>query len=246
MDGHDMAIPARIIPAVRVFGMSGSGSDRLSAFSHVLGARRQALGLTQRDVYAAGGPSPATLVRWEKGDDLSTPPRPSALDRLDGALRWAPGTTRKLLSGEISGEEALHSKPVVNGEADESSVSAALDPNRLASELSARMMRYVMDTLSVDGISPALAAEGEELTQVISEHYVTLLLQEHGGPGRTLPDDISNIVLPALRGPEPPRGTSEHHRWAYRRWLAGISFPDDGESEQFQSYWDSMNYREMP
>ncbi len=233
--------PAVTISAVRLFGMDGSDSDRRSTFARVLEARRRALGLTQRDVYAAGGPSPATLVRWESGDGLTTPPRPTALNRLDGALRWNPGTARKLLTGEISGEEALHSRPVTDEVPGETSVDVALDPNRLITEYSARMMRYIMATMSIEGIDPALVAEGEALTEIASEHYVTLLLQQHGGPGRTLPDDISHIVLPTLSAPEPERGSVQHRRWAYRRWLAGVPFPDE-DAQEFQRYWDTMNY----
>lgn len=241
MEDNRQGMRNTTISAVKLFGMDGSEADHRKGFARVLQARRKALGLTQREVYSAGGPSPATLVRWEKGDGLTTPPRPTALNRLDPALRWPDGMARKLLYGEVSEEEALHARPTASEGGPDTSVSEALDPNRLVADLSARLMRYIMATMSIDGIDDALAAEGEALTEIVSEHYVTLLLQEHGGPGRTLPDDISNIVLPTLTAPEPPRGTPEHRRWAYRRWLAGVPFPHNDIAE-FQRHWDSLTH----
>lgn len=229
------------ISAVKLFGMDRSDEDRWGTFARVLSKRRESLDLTQREVYAAGGPSPTTQVRWESGEVPSSQPRPRILMKLDAALRWPAGTAKKVLDGELAAEEAIHLPQGPDRVTDPGSLEAALDPSRLVTELAARILRYIMATRSMPTIAPELAEEGDALTEQVSEHYATLLLERHGGPDQQIPDEIANLLFPTLTSPEPARGTPEHHRWAYRRWLAGVSFPDEHASD-FQAYWDSRTY----
>lgn len=60
--------------------------------------RRSALGLTQKQIWDAGGPSDTTLSKWEKGESASLP-RISTQTRLDGVLRWEPGSAAAVLAG---------------------------------------------------------------------------------------------------------------------------------------------------
>ncbi|GEL19455.1 hypothetical protein PA7_32920 [Pseudonocardia asaccharolytica DSM 44247 = NBRC 16224] len=69
--------------------------------------RRAELGLTQAEVYSAGGPSPATLYLLESGHRGSY--RPHILCRLERALDWGAGSIRRVLAG---------GRPIL-GEADE-------------------------------------------------------------------------------------------------------------------------------
>jgi hypothetical protein len=59
--------------------------------------RRFELGLTQEDARAAGGPSTATqrLIEGALQDGYT----PAILRRLEGALRWEPGSVRAVLAG---------------------------------------------------------------------------------------------------------------------------------------------------
>ncbi|MGP9725278.1 helix-turn-helix domain-containing protein [Corynebacterium sp. AOP40-9SA-29] len=223
--------------------MDGSDSDRRSTFARVLTARRNALGLTQRDVYAAGGPTPATLIRWERGADSDVPPpRPTALERLDGPLRWDPGTALKLYKGEINAEETLYRTPVPDDSSSESAIFQALDLSYIVMNQTGLIIQYISATLGIEGIDPALKERGSELKEEVLELYTTLMLHHFGGPGQTLPNNIGPLLTPALDAEEPPKGTPEHHRWAYRRWLAGEPFGSDGEEEVFRKYWESTKY----
>lgn len=248
MGGIDHVLPAATISAVRLFGMDGTAHDRWHTFARAISGRREALALTQREVYAAGGPSPTTLVRWETGEEPDNPPRAKSLARLDSALRWPGGTSKKLLDGDLIAEDAIQ-LPTSSGsyksggdEPDPTSLESALDPTRVITDLSGRILRYLMASTSIHGIEPALAEEGQELTELVSEYYITLLLERYGGPDRELPDTIGSVVIPALTAPEPPQGSPEHHRWSYRRWLAGVSFPSDS-AQDFQQYWDAKHGR---
>lgn len=66
-------------------------------------ARRSALGLTQRDVVAAGGPALSTLRQIEAAKSPGGLSRETTLG-LDRSLRWTPGAAAKMLAGadEIS------------------------------------------------------------------------------------------------------------------------------------------------
>jgi hypothetical protein len=59
--------------------------------------RRNELGFTQEDARAAGGPSTATMRLIEGA--LQEGYTPAILRRLEGALRWAPGSVRAVLAG---------------------------------------------------------------------------------------------------------------------------------------------------
>lgn len=77
-------------------GDTGDMYDLANLAKHVL-ARREALDLTQLDVWNAGGPSNSTLTAIES----ARPPAPSrsTLRKLDHALRWTEGSARAALSG---------------------------------------------------------------------------------------------------------------------------------------------------
>lgn len=74
-----------------------------TALAEAIRARRSALGLTQRDVVAAGGPALSTLRQIEAAKSPGGLSRETTLG-LDRSLRWAPGTAAKLLAsaGEVS------------------------------------------------------------------------------------------------------------------------------------------------
>ncbi|PYG00197.1 Helix-turn-helix domain-containing protein [Georgenia satyanarayanai] len=72
-------------------------SSDLKRFARIVLDRRNTLGLSQVDVWRAGGPSNSTLTKIEGG----LPPEPSnaTLRKLDVGLQWTPGSARSALSG---------------------------------------------------------------------------------------------------------------------------------------------------
>ena len=70
----------------------------VAALGRAVLRRRTTLGLSQKDIWDAGGPSDTTLSTWEKGTSASMPWK-STLMKLDGVLRWAPGSAAAVLAG---------------------------------------------------------------------------------------------------------------------------------------------------
>lgn len=64
----------------------------------VLRERRLELGLKQTELKQHGGPSPETVVKFEKGD-VSGKIQPRTLDGFDRALQWKQGSTKTVMDG---------------------------------------------------------------------------------------------------------------------------------------------------
>lgn len=60
--------------------------------------RRTELDLNQDQIAELGGPSPDTVVRFERGK-IGSKPQPRTLEGLDTALRWRPGSSKRVLEG---------------------------------------------------------------------------------------------------------------------------------------------------
>lgn len=71
------------------------------ALAYAVRARRERLGLTQKNVNQRGGPSEATMNKLEQARD--TPLKPITLSRVDKALGWKDGTAHGIVTGEIPG-----------------------------------------------------------------------------------------------------------------------------------------------
>jgi transcriptional regulator with XRE-family HTH domain len=81
-------------------------------FGEWIRKRRTALGLTQEAVRANGGPSVGWLRTAENGQQPGKP-RKLVLSHLDRALKWMPGTSSGLVSGELSAPTELNWEEVV-------------------------------------------------------------------------------------------------------------------------------------
>lgn len=71
------------------------------ALAYAVRARRERLGLTQKNVNQRGGPSEATMNKLEQARD--TPFKPMTLSRVDKALGWKDGTAHGIVTGDIPG-----------------------------------------------------------------------------------------------------------------------------------------------
>lgn len=71
------------------------GEPDLVRFSQHVKARRSALGLTQEEVRALGGPSDTTFTKIENME--WKPGRPGTLRKLDASLRWHEGSSARIL-----------------------------------------------------------------------------------------------------------------------------------------------------
>lgn len=78
--------------------MEKQGAPRkpdLIRFGQMVKARRDALGMTQEEVAALGGPSDTTFTKIENLD--WTPGRATTLKKLDAGLRWEEGSSARIL-----------------------------------------------------------------------------------------------------------------------------------------------------
>lgn len=71
------------------------GEPDLARFGAIVKARRAALGLTQEEVNALGGPSDTTFTKIENLE--WRPGRPATLRKLDDGLKWQPGSSASIL-----------------------------------------------------------------------------------------------------------------------------------------------------
>jgi hypothetical protein len=83
---------------------------------HVTRRREHELGMTQADVHAAGGPSPASQRKIERGELPEATAR--TLGSLERALRWPAGTINRILAGGEPDGAAPTPPPAVLSDAD--------------------------------------------------------------------------------------------------------------------------------
>lgn len=209
------------------------------AFADAVKRRRGSLGLSQRDVYTYGGPSPATLMKVENTDGTGPRPGPKTLARFDHALQWSSGTAYRVFEGQLSPDAAVAARTRATSNTG-TDVEAALDPARMIIDYGGEIISYLMSVSTISELPDSVRQHGEELTNVLSDFYVTMLLERFGGPGKELPDHIRASILPALTAPEPARETPDYYRWAYRRWLAGLN-SNESDTNLFSLYWDKKH-----
>lgn len=193
-------------------------------FGKTIKARRDALGLTQRDIYAKGGPSPSTLIRWEHGHNHSSPARKKALSNLDHALDWAPGTAHALYNGNISAQEALHNSSSSHHSATRQQDYDPLDPAHLIEEYGQRLITFVNNLILSDMLPDDMKAEARQLhSQLVRADILHLLQtrQQDQLEERFAPLNFANTVLILSAANKPQPGSTEYERWSYITWRTG-------------------------
>ncbi len=238
MDRQTSYSQALAISAAKLLGMNTSSDALWGTFAQTIQSRRANLGMTQRDVYQAGGPSPVTLQRLENPSPGRRPPEPKTMARIDRALLWPAGAAHQLLTGTLSAAELLNMPTDGSSlhKQERDPLAKDLDTSRAVGMLAGRLIRYLEVTRSIPGLDPHLVQEADSLEQSLTEHYIIQLLEEYGGPGRTLPESLRSALLDALIAPEPDPGTAEHTRWSYMRWLTSPSTHSIDDS-RFKTYW---------
>lgn len=234
------AFPVYPEAIVRLVSMtSGEGTGGWFALADAVKRRRGNLGMSQRDVYACGGPSPATVMKIENTDGTGPKPGPKTLARLDHALQWMSGTAQRVLGGALSPDLAVAARSRASTESG-TDLEAALDPARMIIDHGGEIISYLLSVGQLTELPESVRLQGQELTSILSDFYVTMLLEKYGGPGQDLPEHIRASILPALTAPEPAADTPDYYRWAYRRWLAGLNFRD-ADATMFSMYWNSKH-----
>ncbi|MDD7967807.1 DUF2188 domain-containing protein [Actinomycetospora lemnae] len=87
-----------------------SDMNGLAVLGRAVRARRERVGLTQRQIEERGGPSGRTLRMIEAGEAKNL--TEATLARVDNALFWDHGTSTRLLRGEVTAEHAVELRQV--------------------------------------------------------------------------------------------------------------------------------------
>lgn len=201
-------------------------SDEQRRLGEYVAARRLALGLSYAQVHQQGGPSDTRTRAIENGTGPAL--RSSTLDKLDLALRWAPGSARAVLNGDEPVPAPAPTKndvPRMSLDEGEFTVSNNEIAQMVASlrELD-RQFQSANNAVLAD---PELHGSYVRHTSVVSTivgHWVTSLLERNVHADHSLPPILELALGPYLDA-EMIHDRSDADEQLYRRWLAGRDVP---------------------
>jgi DNA-binding XRE family transcriptional regulator len=123
--------------------MANLSREATTRLGRAVEERRRDLGMTQLEVWQAGGPSNSTMTAIENG--IQETFTPSTLRKLDIGLKWESGTAAAVLRGDADPAPTRPAEPIVDRgrslTADE--VIAAQSDARLAREMQRRGWRVI-------------------------------------------------------------------------------------------------------
>ncbi|MGW5313097.1 helix-turn-helix domain-containing protein [Nocardia thailandica] len=219
----------------------GSTSElaRQKRFGRIIRQRRDELGLTQLQIGDLGGPSAPTIRKIEDGEAaIST----STLNKLDGPLRWHPGSAaRTYAGGEPSSSAALT--------AGAPRASVVSGPDAIPFDI-VDLTGLLAAAGRLDGLlrtrgdaDPELSAAVGEVNGVVSRlsaRYATTMLERNGGPGRALHPLVEMAFAHLLAVPAEAGDPVDLDERRYRRWLAGRDDQvDQATTARFRARWQA-------
>ncbi|MCT1885775.1 helix-turn-helix domain-containing protein [Dietzia cinnamea] len=202
-------------------------SDEQRRLGEHVAARRLALGLSYTQVHQQGGPSDTRTRAIENGTGPAL--RSSTLDKLDTALRWAPGSARAVLNGgdpvPLPASPTKENVPRMSLDEGKFLVSNNEIAQMVASlrELD-RQFQSANNAVLAD---PELHGAYIRHTGVVSTivgHWVTGLLERNVHADHSLPPILELALGPYLDA-EMTHDRSDAEEQLYRRWLAGRDVP---------------------
>ncbi|EOM75952.1 hypothetical protein Rrhod_2706 [Rhodococcus rhodnii LMG 5362] len=214
-------------------------------FGDYVHRRRRALGLTQDEVTAAGGPSDAAQTRAENG----TGPAPSAetLRKLDLGLRWEPGSAaRTLAGGEPTPIEDVAPPPRRRAP------ELQLGPRQIPLDLETlvdllgpqgRLSRLALEHPEIGALAE-ISADLDDVVGSITGAYVTRLLEANGGPEGPRQPLLEFAFGHLLEVPAAANDPDELEEALYRRFLYGRTADMDTHTrERFRQRWETNRQR---
>ena len=208
-------------------------SDQQRRLGEFVAARRRSLGLSYLEVQQQGGPSDTRTRAIENGTGPEL--RSSTLQKLDVALRWAPGSARSILSGGSPVPRPPVDSPVqpraslVEGD--------FVVSNSEIAEMVASLRELDRQFQSANNAviaDPELHNAYVRHTSVVSTivgHWVTSLLERNYRAGQDLPAILELALGPYLDA-EMVHDRSDADEQLYRRWLAGRDVPMSREQRE--------------
>lgn len=127
-------------------------SQNVARLGEYVEARRRALGMSQIDVWKAGGPSNSTLTGIESGTSAKV--SPSTLRKLDSALGWTEGSAGRTLNG---GEPTL--------------VETSTRSNRQMHDIATLLDRLLEDTEIIVKEARAIADPGSRVVSISEDAF---------------------------------------------------------------------------
>ncbi|CAG7637090.1 helix-turn-helix domain-containing protein [Rhodococcus opacus] len=191
-------------------------------FGRIVRERREALGMTQDDVTAAGGPSDTTQTRIERAE--GSEPTSTTRNRFDHALRWEPGSATRVWNGG-------HAIPLPEAPARTAAQAApAFELGPMEVPVSLEQLTELLEILNSltviaeeDDAHPRLSSTTDALKRFVSSltgTWVTDILERNRSSENGIPTMIEFAFGAHLAEPVEPDEPSAEERY-YRRWLIG-------------------------
>ncbi|WP_326603404.1 helix-turn-helix domain-containing protein [Rhodococcus sp. PD04] len=190
-------------------------------FGRIVRERREALGMTQDDVTAAGGPSDTTQTRIERAE--GSEPTATTRNRFDHALRWEPGSAARVWAGG-------HPAPLPEPPVRPASPAPAFELGPMEVPVSLEQLTELLEILNSltvlaeeDDGNHRLASTTEALQRFVSSltgTWVTDILERNRSSKNGIPTMIEFAFSAHLAEPVDPEEPSAEERY-YRRWLIG-------------------------
>lgn len=198
-------------------------ASKRARFGRIVRERRAALGLTQDDIAAAGGPSDTTQTRIENAEGHE--PSATTRNRYDHALRWEPGSATRVWNGG-------HPSPLPDPRPLTASAVAdrpfSLGPMEVP--VSLEQLNEVFDILNTLTLvaedtpeNAPLTAATDALRQFVASltgTWVTEVLERNRHLDNTVPTMIEFAFSAHLATPVHMHEPDAKER-LYRRWLIG-------------------------
>ncbi|QIS15226.1 MULTISPECIES: helix-turn-helix domain-containing protein [Nocardia] len=218
-----------------------SEPSRQKRFGRIIRERRDELGLTQIQIGDLGGPSAPTIRKIEDGTATISI---STLNKLDGPLRWVPGSAARTYAGGTPTADEPADPPQTGESVVAGPDSIPFDIADLTGLLAAsgKLNDAVERGRTTD---PHVVAAISELNRVVSKlsaRYATTMLERNGGPGRQLHPLVEMAFAHLLETPAEADDETEFEERRYRRWLAGRAETVDAATEtRFRLRWQAAN-----
>lgn len=211
-------------------------------FGRIVRERRLKLGLTQDDVFVAGGPSDTTQTRVERGGGPE--PSVSTLNKFDAALRWEPGSAARTWRGG-------HPTPVPDPISVHGASPAAFALGPMEVPVSLEELTKLLDIHSTLVTASEADPDNALLTRAVSEMkefvssltgtWVTEILERNAHAANGIPVMIEFAFSSHLAAPVDLSSPEAEER-LYRRWLAGRT--DNISDEQEADFTERLARRQ--
>ena len=190
------------------------------ALARAVQQRRAELNLRQHDLEERGGPSVGTVRNVEQGARSSYNLR--TLTQLEVALRWPPGTVRKILNGQATDDDlsAVSVQQPLERQVDQYEAGVRADPRKSELALAAELIEVLMRTAPRHpDVENAIVSLQRALPHLSRVAPIPRSIEPVGGWGNQTPYADADTVAILLEQRADSQSGSGDEKDRRRRWL---------------------------